>query len=708
MGFVSSASSVYLDVQLTNYGRGVVLSGDLTTRITKFGLSDSDIDYRLPINTGHTTTSQGGLIPDVSGNHVGCVSGVNDGFKSSSHIHQTVSPRDKGKQDVQVVVGIDKDLTGNKTYYSNVDVEVYMHDFYALCKLLSHVYAEDHKLLYESLGGGGSSTYTQFNDTFLTSFSSTSSIASGTWSNGSIKSALEMLDNKHRGQFVDFWDCVSVNYPNLGLVEEKVSITSSDQTYMNNAAAVTGRLSLRSVTTAGLNYQTVQKTYGSGLQTLKANTIGVSTSPFTLAFSSGEKSSKKGAGPAGIGFTTTEFGYLVLGGGVNWGSNSSLNTGYKYYPSTFPTGTDGYNNMGYDKTKYFLGFVHPVEFENAPELTKQVPTGLGQPITVKGYDEQDTQASQTYGMVKTVLPSLKYAITKPPLAPLGNKDDEERINKISNLYEQSYDNSNTSSSKQYSNFYYPIKANRADEIKELIQTQTSLIPQYHQSTFTDHTIDTFSLLGSNLEYTNVTKGSNMLGVGGNTVPSVEKLYTINSTDVKNGKHYYNWFGRMMIEGDKFFKAVGDNHNHGNTTFPTHVSQYSARTGTQGSADEIDDFNIKIPMEFKIYSDENSKALPATCKVTLIYNKRAAKQSIGYSGFSDFGSGDPHVPYWRVYDRTIPVGASAYNDRKPRFYGENGETINAYTSDPTDVTTAGNATTGKRIFRKVLAGGTVIN
>ena len=46
MGFVSSASSVYLDVQLTNYGRGVVLSGDLTTRITKFGLSDSDIDYR--------------------------------------------------------------------------------------------------------------------------------------------------------------------------------------------------------------------------------------------------------------------------------------------------------------------------------------------------------------------------------------------------------------------------------------------------------------------------------------------------------------------------------------------------------------------------------------------------------------------------------------------------------------------------------------
>ena len=32
-------------------------------------------------------------------------------------------------------------------------------------------------------------------------------IAAGTWSNGTIKTALEMLDNRHRGQFIDFWDC---------------------------------------------------------------------------------------------------------------------------------------------------------------------------------------------------------------------------------------------------------------------------------------------------------------------------------------------------------------------------------------------------------------------------------------------------------------------------------------------------------------------
>ena len=697
MGFVSSASSVYLDVQLTNYGRGVVLTGDLKTRITKFSLSDIDIDYRLPINTGHTAASQGGLIPDVSGNHVDCAAGINDGFKCSSYIHQTLTDVDTGNENVQVVVGIDKDLTGVKTYYSNVEVEVYIHDYYALCKLLSHIYAEDHKLLYDGLGGGGSSTYTDFNKAFLTSFSSTSSVAAGTWTNKTIKTALDIIHSKGRGQFVDFWDCVNVYYPNLGRVEEKIHITSSDQTYMNNAAAVTGRLSLRSMNNS--NYDTIQKTFDTGLRTLNGNTKGVSTSPFTLAFSSGQNTKKSGSGAAGIGFTTTEFGYLVLGGGVNWGTNS----GYKYYPSVFPNYSSSFN---YDTKKYFLGFVHPVEFENAPELDMMVSIQGGGSVDVKGFDQQDQQSQQTYGMVKTVLPTLKFSTTQPPLAPKLDKETNDAIDKVSNLYQQSYMNTNTL--KNLSNFYYPIKGNRADEIKELIKVgMNNIVPQYHQSTFTDHAMDTFSLLGTNLEYTNGTVGSNKIGVGGETVPSVEKLFTINAQDVKNGKHYYNWFGRMMIEGDYFFRAVGDNYNNGNNSFPTYVTQFSSMTGTVDSAEAVDDFNIKIPMEFKLYSDDNPSALPANCRVTLVYNKRAAKQSIGYSGYSNFATGDPHVPYWRVYDRTIPTGGSAYNDRKPRFYGENGETINAYTSDPTDVTTAGNSTTGKRIFRKVLAGGTVI-
>ena len=61
---------------------------------------------------------------------------------------------------------------------------------------------------------------------------------------------------------------------------------------------------------------------------------------------------------------------------------------------------------------------------------------MGSPITVKGYDEQDTLAQNTYGMVKTVLPTLKYGITQPPLAPNPDSETEEQINKVSNLYEQ--------------------------------------------------------------------------------------------------------------------------------------------------------------------------------------------------------------------------------------------------------------------------------
>tara|TARA_R110000824_G_scaffold128077_1_gene288807 strand:+ start:261 stop:2366 length:2106 start_codon:yes stop_codon:yes gene_type:complete len=700
MAFVSSASSVYLDVHLTNYGRGVVLTGDLKTRVSKFSLSDTDIDYRQPISTGHTVTSQGGLIPGVTGNHVNCSSGVNDGFLCSSYIHQVATPIDPGKKASQVVVGIDKDLTGIKTYYSDVDVEVYIHDYYALCKLLSHIYAEDHELLYGHLLGGGSSTATELQNAFLTSFSASSQIQSGTWTKQTIKTALEIVNGKHRGQFIDFWDDIKVYYPNLGFTEEQVSITSSDQTYMNNAAAVTGRVSLTTDSCNSTVYDTEQKGYKSGLlNKIKGNNGGVSTSPFTLAFSNGSEG-KKGAGPAGIGFTTTEFGYLVLGGGVDWGTTS----GYKYYPSTFPD-YNAAGNINYDTKKYFLGFVHPVEFENAPELDNTAQSSTGRRVPIKGYDEQDVETRFTYAKVKTVLPTLKYGITIPPNNQTNPGD--ENI-KLAQSYQQTHLSDNQ---QQYSNYYYPIIESRATTIKEVFDLSSyswganTTIPEYHQSTYTDNALDTFALLGTNFEYTNVTKTVNKTGVDGQTVPSVERLFNINSQDIRVGKHYYNWFSRMMITGDEFLRAVYKNYNRGNSSFPTITTQFSARTGTSDTAEELDDFNVKIPLEFKIYSEENNKAMPATCTVTLVYNKRAVQQSIGYSGFSDFTSVDPNVPYWRIYDRVLSSGS--YGDRKPRFYGEDGENITSYTCDPTQVSTDGTLTTGKRIFRKVLAGGTVI-
>ena len=710
MGFVSSASSVYLDVHLTNYGRGVVLTGDLKTAISQFSLSDIDIDYRQPVSTGHTVTSQGGLLPDITGNHANCATGVNDGFKCSSLVHQTPT-QSTAKGHPQVVVGIDKDLNGNVVYYSDVEIEVYMHDYYALCKLLAQMYSEDHQILYNPYQG---TTFTEQQNAFINSFSATSSISSGTFGKALITQALQNLKTKKRGQFVDFWDEVKVNYPGIGKTVENINITSSNQTYMNNAAAITGRLALEGQGCGvNNNYDTEQKYAAINEGLLSSTNIG--NSPFTLAFSHSWSGNapKKGAGPAGIGFTTTEFGYLVLGNSIDW---ASAQYKYKTYAGIF----GNYSVGDYDVNKHFLGFVQPSEFENAQATNYTVNDSTGYGISVVGYGSPASPTyNQTYQRVDVVLPSLKWGITTPPPAPIF--DGEDNTNQgLQELGDFGYrGSSDPSTQTTWSNLYYPIKESRATTVKENIDLTlfnftpgNTTIPEYHQSTYTNNADDTFALLGTNFEYTNMLTPN---GVNGTTTPSVEGLWGITGVDVERGKHYYNWYGRMMITGDEFFRSLYQNYNLGNSAFPTYTSQYSARTDASGTAEEIDDFNIKIPMEFKIHSSDSPSVAPATCTVTLVYNKRAAKQSVGYSGFSDFASNDPKVPYWRIFDKTIPEDTDAvhtvagtYNNIRARFYGEDGENIAAYTTDPTQVTTDGNLTTGKRIFRKVVAGGTVVS
>ena len=47
MGFISSATTTTLNIQLTDEGRSRVLNGgNLINLFSKFGISDSDVDYR--------------------------------------------------------------------------------------------------------------------------------------------------------------------------------------------------------------------------------------------------------------------------------------------------------------------------------------------------------------------------------------------------------------------------------------------------------------------------------------------------------------------------------------------------------------------------------------------------------------------------------------------------------------------------------------
>lgn len=69
MGFISSATTITLDSHLTQKGREVILSG-ISKNITKFTLGDSDTNYLI------TTRNSSGKVPDVTGDHIGCVFSV--------------------------------------------------------------------------------------------------------------------------------------------------------------------------------------------------------------------------------------------------------------------------------------------------------------------------------------------------------------------------------------------------------------------------------------------------------------------------------------------------------------------------------------------------------------------------------------------------------------------------------------------------------
>ena len=56
MAFLDNSGDIILDVVLTDHGRMVLSKGDGSFQITKFALSDEEIDYSL-YNSSHSTRS---------------------------------------------------------------------------------------------------------------------------------------------------------------------------------------------------------------------------------------------------------------------------------------------------------------------------------------------------------------------------------------------------------------------------------------------------------------------------------------------------------------------------------------------------------------------------------------------------------------------------------------------------------------------------
>ena len=158
MGYITSASTEYLDLHITERGRKFLLQGSLSDQIVQFALGDGDKDYRNSINLSS------GFMPDVTGSHLNCIFGVNNGYEIKDKITYIEGASDLLTQDNQMMFGYKE--YGNYTWANNATVNVYLHDYLAMFKLLALYNAP-----YQHFGGNAydATIYTDyFNNIFDT------------------------------------------------------------------------------------------------------------------------------------------------------------------------------------------------------------------------------------------------------------------------------------------------------------------------------------------------------------------------------------------------------------------------------------------------------------------------------------------------------------------------------------------------------------
>ena len=123
MGYITSATTTYIDLHMTARGRKFLLQGSLADQITQFALSDVDKDYR----NGQNLPS--GFVPDVTGSHLNCIFGVNDGYELRDKITWVEGGGQvlKSQRDsAQMYIGYTNPGSGEEDWTTNLTSNIYL------------------------------------------------------------------------------------------------------------------------------------------------------------------------------------------------------------------------------------------------------------------------------------------------------------------------------------------------------------------------------------------------------------------------------------------------------------------------------------------------------------------------------------------------------------------------------------------------------
>ena len=296
MGYVTSASTTYLDLHMTMAGRKLLLQGSLSDTITQFAIGDTDVDYR-----NATGVLPAGYVPDVTGSHLNCIFGVNDGYDIKRKLEYVLGQTTLNQTVAQTgqIVSAFKNSSGTLEYASDANVTFYVADMFTGLKALAMT-----QIGFHQWNGLTANTFTDYYKTI--------SDSSGRNYGGRYTQLFEDMEyGLGRGWFValseGFYASVAGNIQNVSITVEPESPKDS---------VLLRKLSSAAFVSANNTTITNSTDRSAKIGTKRTRAY---VSPFTVAVSglkNSEGGTYNGSGPLSICNALGDYGY-VLGDIIN-------------------------------------------------------------------------------------------------------------------------------------------------------------------------------------------------------------------------------------------------------------------------------------------------------------------------------------------------------------------------------------------------------